>query len=425
MPLTLIDNIGELVTLAPAVASGRLVGLAEADLGRCQGPAWLSVADGKVLASGQGPYAGPPPDHKLDAAGGLVLPGLVDAHTHLLFAGSRAKEFTARASGLSYQEIAAQGGGIRSTMLATRQAKDSELRQLLQQRLHRALRFGITTVEIKSGYGLSVAEELRQLQLLQRLRLEHSQQTLVTTCLALHAASPEYPDLDSYVAAVCSELLPEVAAQGLAHACDAFVEQGYFSTKQVTPYAAKAKDLGLGLRLHADEFSDAGAAGFAAAWQALSADHLQFASAASLRAMAAAGTIAVLLPGTSLYCKLPFTSGRRLADAGVAVAVATDFNPGSCQLDNLAMMVALATVHGGLTPAEALAGATWVAASSLGLGASKGTLARGYDADLAIYPLTDFDSWLADFGRTPPRQVLHRGISVITPSAEASSNSQH
>lgn len=405
---TLVANIGSLVTLEPLARAGRFTGIGPGDLGQLDG-AWLAVEHGKVLALGTGT---PPEQYKMydrvDAGGGLVMPGLVDSHTHALYAGSRAGEFAARLGGATYQEIAAQGGGIQSTRAATRRATDRELETLLDERLSRLLALGITTVEVKTGYGLSVPEELRQLRLLKAYK-SRAKQHLEITCLALHAASPEHASLKAYVQACVRELLPVVAAEGLAQWVDAFVESGYFSVDDVEPYAAKARELGLGVRLHADEFSDAGAAAAAADWGAASADHLQFASDRGVKRMAERGVVATLLPGTSLYTRLPFTSGRRFADAGVPVAVATDFNPGSCRLDNLAMLAAVAAVQAGLTPAEAIAAVTWVAAKALGLHSSKGALAPGFDADFLVYDLTHPNEWLADFGRTPPRAVFIRG----------------
>lgn len=407
MATILIEGAAEIVTLAPLARQRKLTRIVPDDLGRLT-KGWLLVDDGRVAATGSGRYGGPAADRRVDAGGGLVLPGLVDAHTHPIFAGSRAREFALRADGATYQEIAAQGGGIRATMRATREASDEELARLLDRRLARALALGVTTLEAKSGYGLSVPEELRLLELLAAAKAR-TPQTLSVTCLALHAASPEHEDLKSYADAVAHELLPTVAKRRLADWVDAFIEAGYFSVADVEPVAARAKELGLGLRLHADEFSDAGAAAAAARWGAAAADHLQFASDAGIEAMAGAGTLAVLLPGTSLYTKLPFADARRFADRGVGVAVATDFNPGSCRLDNLAMMAGLAAVQAGLRAAEAIAAVTYVAAASLRLEDRKGALVEGHDADFLVYDLASVDEWLADFGRTPPREVWVKG----------------
>lgn len=401
----LLENIGDLVTLAPLAASGRTTRVKDSDLGRLRG-AWLAAENGKVLATGTGPV----PNAfakltKVDAGGRLVMPGLVDAHTHLVFAGSRADEFNRRLNGATYQEIAAGGGGIQSTMKATRAASTDELVRVAQARLTRMLALGVTTVEAKTGYGLSVPEELRLLEVLQQVKAGAKQHVSVT-CLALHAKSPDHPDLESYVSHCIRELLPVVAQRQLADAVDAFVETGYFSVADVEPYCLKAKELGLAVRLHADEFSDAGAAAAAARFGAASADHLQFAADAALPLMAEHRVTAIVLPGTSLYTKIPFTDARRFADADVPVAVASDFNPGSCLLDNLPFLATVAAVQCGLKPAEAVAAVTYVPAASLGLGRCKGALTAGFDADVQVHELYSIEEWLADAGRTPPRTVF-------------------
>jgi len=411
---TVIENIGELITLSPLV--GKAPGpVSEADLGRVR-RAWLALENGKVKAfgeAGKGGGAPGPITARIDARGGLLMPGLVDSHAHLVFAGSRAGEMAMRLGGATYQEIAANGGGIRSTVTATRGARDDELQLLASARCGRMLTLGVTTLEAKSGYGLSPAEELRHLRILKKVQ-GGTPQTIRTTCLALHAASPETPGLAAYARQCAEELLPIVAREGLAQWVDAFIEQGYFSVADCEPYVARAQELGLGVRIHADEFSDSGAAAAAARWGAASADHLQFASEEGLKAMAAKGVTATVLPGTSLYTKIPFANARRMADLGCAVAIATDFNPGSCQLDNLAELAGIAAVQGGLRPWEAIAGVTYVPARSLGLGTQKGALAPGFDADFVLYHgLPSADHWLADFGRTLPHTVWIRGTRYL------------
>ncbi len=401
----LLRNIGDLVTLEPLAITGRTIHVKDSDLGRLRG-AWLTTENGKVLAFGTGPvpmaYAKLP---EVDAGGRLVMPGLVDAHTHLVFAGSRADEFSRRLNGATYQEIADAGGGIQSTMRATRAASREDLVRDAGFRLARMLALGVTTVEAKTGYGLSVDEELKLLEALQQVKAEAKQHVSIT-CLALHARSPEHPDLKSYVAHCVRDLLPVVAKRQLADAVDAFVEKGYFSVEDVEPYCLKAKELGLAVRLHADEFSDAGAAAAAARFGAASADHLQFAADSALPLMAEHRVTAIVLPGTSLYTKIPFTNARRFADAGIPVAVASDFNPGSCLLDNLPFLATVAAVQCGLKPAEAVAAVTYVPATSLGLGRRKGALAVGFDADLQIHDLHSIEEWIADAGRSPPRTVV-------------------
>lgn len=404
-----VSNIGELVTMAPLAKERRATGIRAADLGVLSGPAWLAVEHGKVTGYGQGVPPVTKGTRHVDVQSGLVMPGLVDAHTHPVFAGSRAKEFARRLDGATYQEIAQEGGGIRYTMTATRTASDAGLRALLDARLARFLTLGVTTVEAKTGYGLSVAEELRLLKVLNAAKKSAPLHVSVT-CLALHAASPEHPDLASYIRACTTELLPEIARAKLADAVDAFIEAGYFSVADAAPYVLRAKELGLAVRLHADEFTDAGGASAAAEWGALSADHLQFASAKGVERMATAGVTAVLLPGTSLYTKIPFADAKRFTRSGCAVALATDYNPGSCLADNLAMIATVGAVQCGLTGPEAIAAVTYSAAKSLGLETQKGALAVGHDADFLVSPLANMQEWIADLGRTPPREVWTRGV---------------
>ena len=412
----LVRNIGELVTLGPLAATKKLTGIEKKDLGIYR-QAWLLVDDkGLVAAMGEGeiPHQLSLAPHRvLDAEGGLLLPGFIDSHAHPLWAGSRAHEMERRLAGESYQDIAKSGGGIRSTVAATRAASDDALLDLCLARAKRSLSLGITTFEAKSGYGLSLSEELRHLRILKRLE-SMIPQTLYKTCLALHASSPEHRTLEAWIEQCTTDLLPAVSQERLADAVDAFIDEGYYSTRNVEPYVEKAHDLGLDIRLHADEFSDAGAALAAARWHAKSADHLQYAGHGAALAMAKSRVTATILPGTSLYTKLPFTSGRSFADAGVPVAIATDFNPGSCMIDNLAMLATVASIHSGLTPSEALAGITLVPAHSLGLGSRKGALAPGYDSDFVLYDgIATLADWIADFGRTPPKEVWIQGVKQV------------
>jgi len=337
------------------------------------------------------------------------MPGLVDCHTHPIFFGSRAREFARRLDGATYQDIAASGGGIRSTVAATRSASDADLIAATLARFERFLAWGVTSLEAKSGYGLSVAEELRLLRIL-RVAASRTAQHVSSTCLALHAL-PEGESTRAYVDAMTHELLPEVRRQGLASSVDAFIEAGYFTAAEAAPFLAQAKALGLSIRLHADEFSDQGGAAAAAAWGAASADHLQFAVAEGIQAMAQAKVVAVLLPGTSLYTGIPFTQAKAWGQASCAVAIATDFNPGSSVTDNLPLCATIAAVHCGLSIAQAVAGVTLVPAFALKIHDTKGHLAPGSDADFLMFRELDcVDEWVADLGRHPPQSVFIRGI---------------
>lgn len=404
----LLHSIGELVTCEPLAKERRFTAIREADLGRIQG-AWLALEEGRVQAYGSGKI----PAHyrtwpELNAEGALVTPGLVDCHTHPLFAGDRTAEFAARLNGKSYQEIAAAGGGIKSTIAATRRASDAELERSTRQRLARFLEWGVTSVEAKSGYGQSVDEELRHLRILKRLA-EEGPQTISVTCLALHDMPLELSSKAEFIRSMQEELLPRVAAEQLAGWVDAFVEEGYFSVQETRPLIERAKALGFSIRLHADEFAPSGAAEAAAAWGAASADHLQQASDAGIEAMARAGTVAVLLPGTSLYTRLPYTQAKRFRERGCPIAVGSDYNPGSCFLPNLPLAASLAALYAGLSLPETFAAVSWNAARALRLEERKGALALGYDADLVIHSCQTLEQWVADLGQTKPKKVLLGG----------------
>jgi imidazolonepropionase len=411
-----IKNISELVTLDPLAQEKRGCRVTEKDLGIIA-DAWLAIERGKI--AGFGAMTQIPKwaadTTVVDADNAVVLPGLIDNHTHPIFAGSRHHEFTMRLSGKTYQEIAEAGGGIKFTVAATQKASDAELEDLVRSRFFGFLAKGVTTIEAKSGYGLLPREELRELGILHKVATT-SPQTVITTCLPLHARPAEYKSNKDFVKATIRELLPEVARQGLAQYVDAFIENGYFSADDCDEYMEASKSLGLKIRIHADEFSDAGAALAAAKWGAASADHLQFASDEGIERMAASGVVATLLPGTSLYTGIPFANAKRFLSRGCAVALATDFNPGSCLIDNLPMVAALGAIHCGLSLAQAVAAVTYVPALSLDLGHRKGALAEGFDADFLIFPGDSASAWLADMGRTRPREVWINGQRVVAGS---------
>ena len=322
----------------------------------------------------------------LSVAGALVTPGLVDCHTHLVFAGDRAAEFELRLKGASYEEIARAGGGIASTVAKTRAATEEELFAESLPRLRALVREGVTTVEIKSGYGLDLASERRMLRTARRLGAQAGV-TVSTTFLGAHAVPPEFAGRkDDYVEEVAARMLPALAAEGLVDAVDAFCEGIGFSPAQVRRVFEAARGLGLRVKLHADQLSDLDGAALAAEFDALSVDHLEYTSEAGVRAMAARGVVAVLLPG-AYYClretKLPPIA--LLREIGVPMAVATDLNPGTSPLRSLAMAMNLACTLFRLTPEEALLGTTTHAARALGLAGRKGVLAPGADADVVVW----------------------------------------
>jgi len=407
-----ITEIGTLVTMQPLVRERRWSRIQGRDLGALR-TAWLALDQGQVVAFGTGSL--PEAYHSwpnLSAKGGLVLPGLVDCHTHPCYGGTRSQEFAQRLAGATYQQIAAAGGGIKSTVHATREWSEEELANRTLAHLRRFLRHGVTTVEAKSGYGLSVEHELKMLRAIRKASAE-TPQTVVPTCLALHAMPPEFTDKKAYAHAVTENLLPQVAREGLAMAVDAFVEKGYFEPADCEAYIRKARELGLAVRIHADEFADSGAAAAAVQWQALSADHLECANQNAIEAMAQQQVVGVLLPGTSLYTKIPYTRAEPFRTAGCPMALATDFNPGSCRIENLPFVATLGALHCGMTAAEALAAVTIVPAYSLRLHHRKGALVPGFDADVVIYrDLDTVEEWIADMGQHQPDIVFVRGEAI-------------
>jgi imidazolonepropionase len=321
----------------------------------------------------------------MQADGAWVTPGLIDCHTHLVYAGNRAGEFEARLAGASYADIARAGGGINATVRATRAAAEDELAASARTRLAALAAEGVTTVEIKSGYGLDTQTECRMLRAARHVGAEVGIDVR-TTLLAAHAVPPEFAGrADDYVDLVCRDIIPAAAGAGLAEAVDAFCEGIGFSSAQTRKVFSAAHAAGLRVKLHADQLSDTGGAALAAEFGALSADHLEYANEAGIRAMARSGTVAVLLPGAYYFLRetrLPPVAAMRAS--GVPMAVATDCNPGTSPVTSLLLMLNMACTQFGLTPEEALAGATKHASRALGL-ADRGTLEVGRRADLALW----------------------------------------
>lgn len=352
---------------------------------------------------------------RLDGNGGTLIPGFVDPHTHLPWAGSREEEFSMRLKGATYMEIAAGGGGILSTVRSTREASAEELAGLATGRMNHMLRHGTTTAEAKSGYGLSLEDELKQLEAIRRASDGHAVD-LVPTLLAAHETPPEHRGEPSrYVDIVCNEIVPAAAEQGIARFCDVFCEEGVFTQEDSRRVLTAGREHGLGPRLHADEFVDSGGAELAAELGALSADHLIAISEAGIAAMAEAGITAVLLPGTSFFLmKHTYAPGRRLIEAGIPVALATDCNPGSSNTESLPMVVVLAVFEMGLTIEEALTGATLNAASCLGLGAEIGTIEPGKRADLVLLDAPNLLHLAYHYGVNPVAAVVKNGRIALT-----------
>lgn len=381
---------------------------------------WGRLADGALLTSGEriawiGRDADLPRhldvDAEHDLEGALVTPGFVDCHTHLVYGGARDDEFEARLHGASYAEIARQGGGILATVRATRQASDESLFASARRRALALLTEGVTTLEIKSGYGLTLADEARCLRVARRLGRELPL-TVVSTYLGAHALPPEFAGCpDDYIAAVCA-WLPALHAEGLVDAVDAFCETIGFSRDQTRRVFDAARTLGLPVKLHAEQLSHQNGAALAAQYGALSCDHLEYLDAAGIQAMAAAGTVAVLLPGAFYFLREtqppPIAALRA---AGVPLAVATDHNPGSSPLLSLLLALNLACTLFRLTPEEAVRGATVHAARALGL-ADRGILAVGRRADFAVWTLDhprELTYWI---GGCRPSRVIAGGQEV-------------
>lgn len=346
----------------------------------------------------------------IDAHGGLLTPGLIDSHTHLLFGGQRAGEFSQRLAGASYAEIARAGGGILATVRATRALSEEELIVQARPRLEALLNEGVTTVEVKSGYGLTVKDELKMLRAALTMAADYPIR-LRRTLLAAHVVPPEYQgDADDYVELICRELIPQVAEESLAEAVDVFCETIAFSLPQSERIFTSAQDAGLGIKIHAEQLSNSRGAELAARFGAWSVDHLEYLNDSGIRALQQSGTVATLLPGAFYFLgesrKPPVA---QLRAAQIPMALASDLNPGSCPLASLRLMLNMGCVLFGLTPEEALLGTTRHAAAALGLGAVTGTLKVGQAADMLLWEIDEPAQLAYQFGATPLRQRIFAG----------------
>jgi imidazolonepropionase len=345
--------------------------------------------DDRILWAGRMADQPAHPDAKIvDGGGRLVTPGLIDCHSHIVFAGDRAAEFEMRLNGASYEQVARAGGGILSTVRATRAASEAELLELALTRVDQMISTGTTTIEVKSGYGLTITDELKMLRVARQIAL-HRAVTIRTTHLAAHAVPPEFQGrADAYLDAVAIPSLQAAHAQGLVDAVDAFCEGIAFSPEQVDRLFAVARDLGLPVKLHAEQLSDLGGASLATRYGALSADHLEYLSPQGIAAMATAGTVAVILPGA--FYTLRETQAPPIAAlraAGVPLALATDCNPGSSPMTSLPLVMNMACTLFRMTPLEALHGVTIHAARALGL-TDRGSITTGQRADLCLWDAT-------------------------------------
>jgi len=388
----ILKDIGELVTMAGSPAARR--GEAARELSIIRNGAIASF-DGRIVWTGKTSDAADRVEPasgslEIDLAGKIVTPGFVDSHTHPLYAGTRQVEFALRAGGADYEEISAAGGGILNSVKRTRQATAESIESTLVKHLTTMLLYGTTTVEVKSGYGLDLETEIRCLETASRLS-ENWPQTIARTFLGAHEVPLEYRHRpDEYIDYLIETVLPEIKNRELADFVDIFCEKGVFTAVQSERYLKAAKRMGFGVRMHADEFHDTGGASLAVDLEALSADHLLSISDANIARIAASDTVATLLPGTALFLGKPFPPGRKLLDAGAAVAIATDFNPGSCFCESMPFMINLAVCQCGFTIEEAVTAATVNGAAALGMGDRKGALVPGMDADMIIWDLDDY-----------------------------------
>jgi len=406
----LIHSAGQLLTIA---SEGPKVGPAMNDLGLIEDGA-LAIKDGHIALVGKSGEVRAQVEAKeeLDASGKVVTPGFVDPHTHLVFAGSRVEEFEMRLKGAIYLEIMAGGGGIMSTVRATRSANLEELLAQSRQRLDRMLAHGTTTAEVKTGYGLNTAQELKMLQAIKSLDETHPVD-LVATFLGAHALPQEYKGRsEEYTDMVVKEMLPQAAKEGACF-CDVFCDEGAFTLAQSRRVLEAAKTWGMGLKIHADEFKTLGGAALAAELGATSADHLICTPQEELGLLAEAGTIAALLPGTPFGLgEERYAPARGMIELGLPVALGTDLNPGTCWCESMQFVIALAARKMGMTSAEAIVASTLNAAYALGEGAEVGSLEGGKKADILILETSDYRDLAYRFGGNLVARVFQGGQPV-------------
>jgi imidazolonepropionase len=416
----LILKASQLVTLSGAARPR--IGAQMRELGIIKNGAVL-VRDGLIVATGAIPEVASQAGagcETIDANHCVVMPGFVDAHTHPVFAGTREDEYEMRAEGCTYQEIAARGGGIRATVRKTRAASEDELFEMALPRVAWLLEHGTTTVEAKSGYGLTLADEIKILRVIRRLN-EETPLELVPTFLGAHEIPDEYRSADdaralreAYIRLVMDDMLPRVASEKLAEFCDVFCESQVFTVEESRRILTKAKTLGFGLRFHADQLSLGGGSLLAAELQAATADHIEWIDEAGIEALQKAQVTAVLLPGAVFNLGLArYAPARRLIEAGVSVALATDFNPGSSPTPSMQMILSIACTQMKMTPAEALTAATINAAYSVNRGSQVGSLEGGKQADLVIYDVEDYRQIPYLFGINHATVVIKKGRVVI------------
>ena len=409
MRRTLIKNIGLLQTPTGSYShKGSKQGANEK-----YNDAAIAIEDSKIAEiteDGKEPEG--PFDEVIDAGGSLVTPGLVDGHTHLVFGGYRQHEIAMKLAGADYLDILRAGGGILDTVRKTREATEEDLYEKSRAFLDEMLSFGVTTCEAKSGYGLDVDSELKMLQVIRQLDDKHKMD-VASTFMGAHAVPPEYEGRgDEYIEMLCEELMPQVRDQGLAEFADIFCEDSVFNAAQSRRYLEKARDLGFSLKIHADEIEAIGGSQLAGELGAVSAEHLIAIEEDGMDAMAEGGTTAMLLPATSFYLDKTYAPARTMVEKGIPVAIASDFNPGSCPSLNLQFAINLGSLKYRLTPEEVLTAVTINPACAIGRGDIVGTIEVGKQADLVIWDAPDFEMICYRFGSNLARHVIKKGVPV-------------
>lgn len=404
----LLENIATLVTCKSG-ASGRRSGSEMADIGVLRNASVL-IENGVIAAvGGAGSIGVDAAVERIDCTGRTVLPGFVDSHTHMVFAGNRADELARRLRGATYQEIAASGGGILSTMRSVRNASVEQIVEQSRPRVRSAFRHGSTTIEVKSGYGLDTASELKMLEAIAILDREEPA-TLVPTFLGAHDFPPEHrAGRERYIDEIVDTMIPMVAERGLARFCDVFSDTGYYTVEESERIFEAASRAGFELKVHADELSSFGGAEMASRVGAVSADHLLRISDEGIEQMRDAGVIATLLPGTAFFLGLPYAPARRMIERGMAVALATDCNPGSNMCENMQMTLALACMGMRMTMEEALAAATINGAAAINMAGGIGSIEAGKEADLLIMSVSDYPEMIYHYGVNQVETVIKGG----------------
>lgn len=404
----LVKNIGTLATPIGKRARG---GAAQGEI-QILHDAWVTVEDGVITGTGTGDAPVLRGARTIDAGGRLVTPGLVDAHTHLIFGGWRQNELALKLRGVPYLDILAQGGGILSTVTATRSCTQTQLAEKARLALDEMLALGTTTCEAKSGYGLETAEELKQLRAIRDLQTSHPMD-IAATFMGAHALPQEYKESrEAYIDLLCEEMIPAVASEKLATFCDVFCETGVFTAEESRRILEAGKRWGLIPKIHADEIDPIGGSQLAGEIGAISAEHLIVCPTEGIASMARGGTVACLLPATSLYLGAAFAPARDMVTAGVPVAMASDFNPGSCPCLNLQLVMNLGCLRYRLTPEEVLTAVTLNGAAAIGLADTVGSVETGKQGDLVIWEADDLNYICYRMGSNLARTVIKRGQIV-------------